>query len=269
MAVRTLSACLAEIKANPGKYYVYILFRPDGVPFYAGCGRVRAGRVKGAERITVHEREARAGKLSHKCNAIRSIWKSGNEIGYDVVEWRDSESDIFDAEISIIASIGRADLGRGPLTNNTDGGDGILNRTAAMRKRASDSIRALVDDNWRARASELARAHWNSPQWRQKRRIAAAQPESRARRSAASKASAAGPANMKRSITMKDVWLSEEYKALQAMRHADAVGTDEYRQNAAKRSRDRWNDPVYRERLRQSHRTRWAARKNSIPASKG
>lgn len=48
-------------------HYVYLLIDPrDNKPFYVGKGK--------GDRITAHEKEARAGKASAKCIRIRQIW---------------------------------------------------------------------------------------------------------------------------------------------------------------------------------------------------
>lgn len=53
-------------------FYVYTLTYPDGAVFYVGKGR--------AGRIDAHEREARKGVQSLKCDIIRAIWRSGKQI---------------------------------------------------------------------------------------------------------------------------------------------------------------------------------------------
>src|SRR5260221_2433435 len=52
--------------------YVYTLLKPDGTVFYVGQGM--------GNRILFHEREARNGVQSRKCDVIRQIWPDGGEI---------------------------------------------------------------------------------------------------------------------------------------------------------------------------------------------
>ena len=118
MAVLSLSAAMAQIKANPEKSYVYVLSRPDGTPFYVGVGT--------SDRILNHEREARRGLKSHKAAIIRKIISSGDSVWYSISGWFEIWGDAAKEERRLIAEIGRFDLGRGPLANRTDGGDGIV-----------------------------------------------------------------------------------------------------------------------------------------------
>jgi hypothetical protein len=53
-------------------FYVYTLAYPDGTVFYVGKGRSR--------RIDAHEREARKGVQSTKCDIIRGIWRDGEQV---------------------------------------------------------------------------------------------------------------------------------------------------------------------------------------------
>jgi len=135
MAAETLAACMAAIKVNPARFYVYILSRPDGTPFYVGKGQ--------AERIIEHEREARLGRRGHKISIIRKIWNGGGEVLYRIDGHFSEEQDAFAAEKRIIAAIGRIKNG-GPLVNQTDGGDGVSGFsqviTPEMRAKISASL---------------------------------------------------------------------------------------------------------------------------------
>ena len=58
-------------------YYVYVLFRETGLPFYVGIGK--------GQRWTVHEREARTNTLqrganTHKLAIIRRTHSAGIEV---------------------------------------------------------------------------------------------------------------------------------------------------------------------------------------------
>lgn len=95
-------------------FYIYRLVDPgSGEPFYIGKGR--------RGRINRHEEEARAGKRSHKCNKIRSIWANGGKVKKEIVGRFVNELDAYKAEAKLIQSIGL-----GNLTNVMPGGGGAV-----------------------------------------------------------------------------------------------------------------------------------------------
>lgn len=110
----------AFLRNYPGRFYVYILRRPDGQPFYVGKGINR--------RVFDHEAEAR---LSHpigesnpfKCNVIRKIIREGGEVGYCIESFYDQDQQLLclDHEASLIAQYKRLHEG-GVLTNLAGGG---------------------------------------------------------------------------------------------------------------------------------------------------
>jgi hypothetical protein len=129
------------------RHYVYILCRPDGRPFYVG---------KGVDyRVLQHDAEARNTKrLTHKLNLIRSLHRRGQSIAYVIDSFHEDETAALARERSLIRSIGRHDLGHGPLTSQTDGGEGTSNPSEESRERrrqtlwgdgGDDSDRALAN----------------------------------------------------------------------------------------------------------------------------
>ncbi len=89
------------------KYYIYLHIKlTNGEPFYVG---------KGCER-------------RYKRSNSRSNWWNNivNKYGFDVIMLEEglSEIEAFDKERYWINRIGRRDLGKGPLINHTDGGEG-------------------------------------------------------------------------------------------------------------------------------------------------
>ena len=102
-------------------FYVYVMFREDGTPFYVGKGR--------GSRITEHEREAtRTEMKERRHNIIRRMIAGGIEVPKVKLHEGLTETVAFEYERALIAAIGRADLGRGSLANKTDGGDGASGR---------------------------------------------------------------------------------------------------------------------------------------------
>lgn len=261
MAKSSLSVCLSEIKANPNKFYVYVLSRPDGSPFYVGCGKVQS---RGFQRITFHEREAKAGIVTtHKCNTIRAIWKSVGLVQYAIDSWHNSNQEMFAREIELISKLGRADLGTGRLTNWTAGGEGLVDRSDEVRRRASKTMLSLVTADWRKQSSKRTKSHWDSEDGRAKRLAANDRPESKKARHLASKRQNANPEIIKRkSTTMLATWQTPEYQEKQNAALRAALSTPEYKAKKGAQAAARWSDPEYRERLRAAHRARWQLRKS-------
>lgn len=129
-------------------YYVYVLARPNGKPFYIGKG-------KGA-RVFAHDIEAKSGHKCHKCNVIRKIWRSGSEYQRYIVFTTDVEQDAHGYERELIALHGRENL-----CNLTDGGEGCSGRVVSAETREKMSIRFKGRKGTRL-------GHTNSPEHRRK-----------------------------------------------------------------------------------------------------
>lgn len=103
------------------KYLVYELWNPiKDEPFYVGKGQ--------DNRPSYHIKEAQKSSTNdtnrHKIHTIRKILRDGYNVDIKIVFRTKIEQDALDREIELIALYGRADLGLGPLTNMTDGGEG-------------------------------------------------------------------------------------------------------------------------------------------------
>lgn len=90
--------------------YVYILFRPNGIPCYVGKGI--------GNRWLSHERK------THNSHLERIIRQAGGSLPKIKVREGLTDSEARKTEIAFIAAIGRRAHG-GPLVNFTDGGEGI------------------------------------------------------------------------------------------------------------------------------------------------
>lgn len=115
------------LRTIAGRYYVYVLCRPDGRPFYVGKGINR--------RALEHEAEARQhhpiGEANpFKCNVIRKIIRDGGEIIYRIEAHYDASQQqmCLEREAALIKQHGR--LHEGGCLTNLAGGLGNLSGAA-------------------------------------------------------------------------------------------------------------------------------------------
>lgn len=109
----------AYLRTIAGRYYVYVLCRPGGQPFYIGKGLNR--------RALEHEAEARRhhpiGETNpFKCNVIRKIIRDGREVLYRIDAHYDASDQqaCLEREAALIKEHGRLHEG-GQLTNLAGG----------------------------------------------------------------------------------------------------------------------------------------------------
>lgn len=202
--------------ASIPRFYVYVLCRPNGKPFYVGKGTGR--------RVFDHDAEARGGHDCYKCRVIRKIWRAGGDVQRYTVFTTNDEQEAYAYECELIALYGRS-----TLTNGTDGGEGGSGR------RVTSAERAL--------RSEFRRAQWNNPEYRSRMTAMsqelAASPEWRAKLSAMNKARLADPNER------------AKQSAAQLKRYEDPA--ERAKQSAA--NHIRWSDPSQRERLAERNRS--------------
>ena len=132
----------------PDNFYTYALLDPrkpgvyeygeykfDYEPFYVGKG------CNG--RCYDHLKELNLEEHSHKNHKIKKIMNEGFEVIIVKYKIELLEGVSFELEIDMIKTIGRADLGLGPLTNMTDGGEGVYGRIISEeeRNKRSESMR--------------------------------------------------------------------------------------------------------------------------------
>ena len=99
-------------------------------PFYIGKGTSKY-------RSSTHQWEAVATtNRSRKINKIRKIIKEGLSVIIQHTRGELSEAGSLSLECELIYAIGRLDHSRGPLTNGTDGGDGVCGRVISETTRA-------------------------------------------------------------------------------------------------------------------------------------
>ena len=118
-------------------FYVYVLYRPDGRPFYVGKGS--------GNRWEHHEQDARNNRPRgnpHKIQLIRQIVAAGHKLDKRKIARFDNEADAFAFERTLIKQLGREANG-GPLLNLTDGGDGI-ELTKDIIERRREALRGRI-----------------------------------------------------------------------------------------------------------------------------
>lgn len=259
MAVVTLTAAMAEIKDNPGKLYVYILSRPCGEPFYVGLGKGR--------RIRFHERTAASAKQSAKLAIIREIAAAGGTVGYEIAGWFDEWTEAAQEERRLIALYGRADHGKGPLTNRTNGGQGISGpewytpaRLEGAKRAAEKNRGRKLSAEHKAKVGAGLRGRKQSKEWVEKRRAAhvgsSRSPEARAKMSAAKKGKPPANAGQKRSAESR-ARMSEAQKGRRISPNALAAMAAWRAENADLLSAKRkalWADPAYRQMMLDARR---------------
>lgn len=128
------------------KFYIYIIFRPNGVPCYIGKG-------KGA-RWRMYEMG-----YYHNLHLERIACNAGGDLPIVKIRSGLSEVEAFETEIALIRAIGREANG-GPLVNLTDGGEGVTN--PSLRARDIHRKRAVLR-NLSNVQREAVRTYRNTP----------------------------------------------------------------------------------------------------------
>jgi len=103
-----------------------------------------------------HEAEAlNTSVRTHKLNTIRAILRSGGKLSYALPHFCDDEAEAHELERALISSIGRHDLKKGPLTNQTDGGEGATGLSAEAMARKAANLGGASDDPQRRVANDF------------------------------------------------------------------------------------------------------------------
>ncbi len=168
----TLKEIVEETKNGQLPYYIYILHKPDGVPFYVGKGKIQ---TKQQYRVAYHEDEAKNGhrwKNPHrnqlKLNTIRKIWKDGGNVGYSIDSWYNTLEAVNEREVKLIATIGRRITGEGPLANISEGGEGY-NKSPETIQQISDGLKKYYATHPEAiqKMSESGKKRFENPEARE------------------------------------------------------------------------------------------------------
>lgn len=113
-----------------GDYQFGDVYRGPDKPFYVGMGSFN--------RPYEHLAEARRStRKTHKLNKIRRILKTHESYGVTLIGAPLTRKQAISLEIRAIAVIGRHDLGEGPLTNKTNGGEGASGAKRTKKQRSN------------------------------------------------------------------------------------------------------------------------------------
>jgi len=121
--MKKLKEIKKDVEQGQKTYYVYLLFKPDGTPFYVGKGK--------SNRISAHEAETRCflkgrnwkGINTFKLNTIKKIWDNKDNVLYQIDSWHDVSQTAGEREIELVEFYGRRVINEGPLVNIRTGGD--------------------------------------------------------------------------------------------------------------------------------------------------
>lgn len=144
-------------------WYVYVLFDYEGNPFYVGMGRGRRVHNHAEPFYIASERNHIKKVITERTIAALGALPS-------VIIREDlSRNEAGTIEIALIATIGRRDLGTGPLANMSDGGTGgdfgsaisraKANWTMEQRLAASERTRTVVNRWWTSLSDEEKEEH--------------------------------------------------------------------------------------------------------------
>lgn len=90
----------------PRCYYIYVMYDPDGVPYYVGAGKNNRGNPLNK-------------RFDGRCPERE--WRAQGRHGLTIVLEQETKEQAFVFETETILKIGRKDLGLGTLLNRTDG----------------------------------------------------------------------------------------------------------------------------------------------------
>ena len=152
---------------KPGKY-IYGDYIFDYEPFYVGKGKCGQWKTHLIEAINNKPIEKIGNP--YKYRKIRKILKENIEPIILKVESKLNEQDAFDLEIWMIWAIGRYDLKLGPLTNLTDGGDGISGYiySPSLKLKMSKRTKQYYIEHPETRKiiSEYTKKQWQNDEYR-------------------------------------------------------------------------------------------------------
>ncbi len=228
-------------------FYVYLLLREDGTPFYVGKGKGR--------RWMIHQWDALKGEDSHKARIIRKTIKTVGHLPKKKVATGLTEAEAFALETSLIAEF-RA-VGH-KLVNLTNGGDG----TAGWKPPAK----------FRERSRRTLKAIWDDPKKREERTQAIADawadPETGSRMREATKIGhATAEFSEKMTIISQEAWTDPDMRERQRAGVTDAWTKPDIREKMVTGLKNAWTDPEKHAKRCASMREGWARRRARLAAA--
>lgn len=260
------AALISEIRAAQWAFYVYVLMKPDGIPFYVGCGGTSTSRRN--HRLFDHENQAKAGRKSLKCSMIRQIWESGGSVMYAIDSWHQSSDAMFRREVELISCMGRRDVETGILANGNDGGSGMFNPSNATREKMRDAhVRRWTPEQREAQRQRVLEQHRKDPTLRA--RIGVSQEgrwtkEARAKQAERSKSNIQTPEvreinRMARLARFADPAVRAAHSEAARIRGSDP----EIKRRTSEAVKRLWENPEYRQRVLETRRKTFAVRKST------
>jgi hypothetical protein len=237
--------------------YVYILFRPNGIPCYVGKG------VGG--RWNQHERR------THNPLLASIIQKAGGKLPKVKIREGLTDAEACATEIAFIAAIGRVANG-GPLVNFTDGGDGLaghehseatkqkMSAAAKGKKQSPEHIAKLSAVRKGRKPSEETRAKLSAAH---KGRVTA--PEHAAAISAAKKGVSQGPLSQAHKDAIGDAHRGR--KRSDAELEACRLGRENMSEEARALKSARVSAALTGKKLSEAHRAKISAVQRGIKRS--
>lgn len=143
------SELLAALSDNRAGYYVYCLWRTDlgePAPFYVGKGTGR--------RVTVHLCPSTFDESPIKGRILRKLCMAGQDVMFSIFQFGMTESEAHTLECQMISLLGRQNLATGPLSNMTDGGEGMSGHLGLKLEKHPKARPVIVNDILYSCASE-------------------------------------------------------------------------------------------------------------------
>jgi hypothetical protein len=173
------------------QHYVYTLAYPDGKVFYVGKGT--------GHRIRGHEKEARKGARSYKCNVIRKIWAAGEQVLKTKLTFFKTHEEAYEYEIALIFFMD----GLTNLTYGGRGGLGAVHSEESRLRHGKASRGRRHSEETKRQLSELTKKQWVSEGAEEMRNKISEANRNRVH---------SVEVRRRRSAAQKELWQSEEYR---------------------------------------------------------